>query len=67
MNKKLLKLKKNLETLGINYRKQWKEKLTESEDIEEYGLNEFIGGKAEGYEEALELLNEYLKPLKSNK
>jgi len=67
MNNRLLKLKKNLETLARNYRKQWKEKLTESEDIEEYGLNEFIGGKAEGYEESLALLNEYLKPLKSNK
>jgi len=67
MDNKLLKFKKHLETLARNYRKQWKEKLTESEDIEEYGLNEFIGGKAEGYEEALELLNEALEPLTSNK
>jgi len=45
-----------ISSLAIKYRKEWKEELWESEDIEEYGLNEFIGGKAEAYEECLEIL-----------
>ena len=56
---------KNLEseiaTLAKNYRKEWKEELWESEDIEEFGLNEFIGGKAEAYEDCLEIIREYIK------
>jgi hypothetical protein len=43
--------------LALEYRKEWKEDLWESEKIEEYGLNEFIGGKAEAYEECLEILH----------
>ena|SRR3989344_1560634 len=42
------------------YRDLWKEKLCESENIEEYGLNEFFGGKAEGFEEALEIIQKDL-------
>jgi len=42
------------------YRDLWKEKLCESENIEEYGLNEFFGGKAEGFEEALEIIKKDL-------
>lgn len=45
-----------IQKLAHNYRKEWKEKLWESEKIEEYGFNEFIGGKAEGYEECLEII-----------
>ncbi|MEK9182597.1 MAG: hypothetical protein AAB809_00790 [Patescibacteria group bacterium] len=45
--------------LAKNYRKEWKEKLWESEKIEEYGLNEFLGGKAEAYEDCLYLIKEY--------
>lgn len=44
------------------YRELWKSDLCESADIEEYGLNEFFGGKAEGFEESLEILkNSYQK------
>jgi len=43
--------------LALEYRKTWEEKLCESEKIEEYGLNEFIGGKAEAYEDCLDILN----------
>ena len=42
--------------LALEYRKEWKEELWESEKIEEYGFNEFIGGKVEAYEECLEIL-----------
>ena len=42
------------------YRNLWKEKLCENENIEEYGLNEFFGGKAEGFEEALEIIQKNL-------
>ncbi|MCF6309929.1 MAG: hypothetical protein L3J19_05580 [Sulfurimonas sp.] len=45
-----------ISNLAVEYRKSWKKDLWESEDIEEYGLNEFIGGKAEAYEECLKLL-----------
>ncbi len=38
------------------YRELWKLDLCESAKIEEYGFNEFLGGKAEGFEEALEIL-----------
>ena len=44
-------LEKHITTLVKNYRKEWKEDLWESENIEEFGFNEFIGGKAEGCEE----------------
>lgn len=49
-------VEKEILHLAKEYRKLWKEKLCESEDIETYGLNEFFGGKAEGFEEALEIL-----------
>jgi len=52
-------LEKHIVTLAKNYRKDWKEELWESEKIEEYGLNEFIGGKAEAYEECLDLIRKY--------
>ena len=42
--------------LAVKYRKQWKKHLCESDDIEQYGFNEFVGGKAEAYEDCLELL-----------
>lgn len=45
-----------IEQLAIDYRKLWKLDVCESVKIEEYGLNEFFGGKAEGFEESLEIL-----------
>ena len=54
---------KSIEThiaeLAKNYRKEWKEESLESEDIEEFGLNEFIGGKADAYEDCLYLIRKY--------
>ncbi|MDP3764049.1 MAG: hypothetical protein Q8Q95_00300 [bacterium] len=44
-----------------SYRKDYREKLPESNKIEEYGLNEFIGGKAEAYGECLSLIKSYRK------
>ena len=52
-------LKSKIKELAINYRTEWKEDLWESEKIEEYGLNEFIGGKAEAYEDCLEIIKSY--------
>jgi len=57
MNIKLQLLERQIAELAKNYRADWKEKLWESESIEEYGLNEFIGGKAEAYEDCLDLLH----------
>ncbi|PIZ87621.1 hypothetical protein COX93_00480 [Candidatus Nomurabacteria bacterium CG_4_10_14_0_2_um_filter_30_12] len=51
--------------LAKNYRADWKEELWESENIEEYGLNEFIGGKADAYEDCLELIKKYTHKSKS--
>ena len=56
MNTKLQLLEKEITALAKNYRDDWKEDLWESENIEEYGLNEFIGGKAHAYEECLDLI-----------
>jgi hypothetical protein len=49
-----------IETAAKEYRNLWKRDVCESVKIEEYGLNEFFGGKAEGFEESLEILKEYI-------
>ncbi len=51
-------LEKRIALLAKNYRKEWKEELWESDDIEEFGLNEFIGGKAEVYEDCLRIIKD---------
>ena len=52
-------LESHIKELAQNYRGEWKEQLCESENIEEYGFNEFIGGKADAYEECLDLIKAY--------
>ncbi|MFA5871247.1 MAG: hypothetical protein WC858_00840 [Parcubacteria group bacterium] len=52
-------LEAHIAELAKNYRKEWKEEFWESENIEEFGLNEFIGGKADAYEECLEMIKKY--------
>ncbi len=47
--------------LAKEYRSQYKEELWESTDIEKFGFNEYIGGKAEAYEECLEILKKLNK------
>ena len=42
--------------LAKENRSLWKREMCESEDIEKYGLNEFVGGKADAYEDCLDLL-----------
>ena len=37
-------------------RSQWKEELWESEDIEKFGYNEYVGGEADAYEDCLDEL-----------
>lgn len=49
-----------IETAAKEYRNLWKRDVCESVKIEEYGFNEFLGGKAEGFEESLEILKEYI-------
>jgi hypothetical protein len=52
-----------IETLAKECRKRWKEELCESTDIEKFGQNEYFGGKAEGFEEALEIIHKkYPRP-----
>lgn len=52
-------LEKHIYTLANNYRKQWRREICESEKIEEYGLNEFLGGKADAFEDCLYLVKKY--------
>lgn len=52
---------------AIEYRKSWKEDLWESEDSEEFGLNEFIGGNAEAYEDCVEIIKEHMLYTQNNK
>lgn len=52
-------LEVHVTALAKSYRNEWKEELWESDDIEVFGLNEFFGGKAEGYEECLDLIKYY--------
>lgn len=40
-------------------RAHWKEELWESEDSEAFGFNEFIGGKAEAYEDCVEVMGRF--------
>lgn len=61
MEQKLFLLEKEIAELAKNYRASWKEELWESEDSEEFGLNEFLGGKAEGFEDCLDLIRDHLK------
>lgn len=52
-------LLERISDLANEYYKSWNSNLIESVKIEEYGFNEFIKGKAEGFEESLEILNDY--------
>lgn len=52
-------LENHIATLAKNYRKEWNKKLCESAKIEEYGLNEFIDGKADAFEDCLFLIRRY--------
>lgn len=52
-------LENDIKQLAFTCRNEWKEELWESGKIEEYGLNEFIGGKADAYEECLYLIRKY--------
>lgn len=52
-------LENHIEKLAKNYRKKWNENLLESGKIEDYGLNEFIAGKADAFEDCLFLIRKY--------
>ena len=52
-------LERKIQELVKKYRGEWREELWESENIEEFGYNEFIGGKMEGCEECLDLIKKY--------
>jgi len=56
-------LELELEALANEWRQRWKEELWESTDIEEFGQNEYFGGKAEGFEESLEIIRKHFKHL----
>ncbi len=49
-----------ISSLATKYRKNWQKNLCESEDIEKYGFNEFIGGKADAYENCVQIIKKHL-------
>lgn len=51
-----LDLEDSILGLANTYRKLWKIELCTSEDIEEYGQNEYFGGKRDAFEEVLKLI-----------
>ncbi len=51
---------KQIEAAAKEHRNLWKREICESVNIEEYGTNEFFGGKAEGFEESLEILKKHM-------
>lgn len=44
-----------ISALATEYRKSWNKDYWEIADSEKFGYNEFIGGKAEAFEECLEI------------
>lgn len=52
----LKKFEESIIMLAKENRSLWKREMCESEDIEKYGLNEFVGGKADAYKDCLDLL-----------
>ena len=52
-------LEKYITQQAKGYRSCWKGELWESEDSEVFGFNEYIGGKAEAYEDCLKILKKF--------
>ena len=52
-------LENHITKLAKNYRNEWNEKLWEAGKSEDFGLNEFINGKADAFEDCLYLIREY--------
>jgi hypothetical protein len=59
-NKMILEITK----LATKYRNEWDIKLCDSTDIEQYGFNEYLDGKADTFEECLEILQQIQKSKK---
>ena len=54
-------LESDIKDLANNYKKVWKRKFPSDAKVLDYGLNEFIGGKAEAYEDCLEIIRDHNK------
>lgn len=54
-------IENKIQMQALTFRNLWKEELLESTSIEEFAQNEYFGGKAEGFEESLEMINKYMK------
>lgn len=52
-------VEKEIISLHKQYKKLYKNQLTESVKIEEYWTNEFFGWKAEAFQEAIEIIKKY--------
>ena len=49
-----------ISNLAIQYKKNWQKNLCDSEYIEKYGENEFFGGKAEAFEDCMQIVEKHL-------
>jgi len=47
-----------ISNLAAECRNSWKKEWCESKDIEEYGSNEFIGGKADAFEDCVQIIKQ---------
>ncbi len=54
-------LEVKIKEMALEYRNRWSSEKSDSEDCEEFGKNEYFGGKAEGFEESLEIIKEHMK------
>jgi hypothetical protein len=54
-------LENDIEKLAKKYRSEWRKELWESKDIEEFGENEFFGGRADAAEDCLDIIRDYNK------
>jgi hypothetical protein len=48
---------------ALVYRKKWDRQKCDSENIEEFGENEYFGGKAEAFEESLEIIRVHMQSI----
>lgn len=59
-------IENEMEILLKKHRAEWNMDLCESIDIEEFGFNEYLGGKAEAFEESLEIIKKYFHGVLNN-
>jgi len=57
-------VEEKIATLASENRARWNIEKCKSEDIVEFGENEYVGGKAEGFEESLQIIRDAINTVK---